>query len=523
VVGIQIPAQTIIPTEVVLQDAAYKGLRLVRYQTNESDRNNYHANRYQFQHEPADYTVLKAVLCRKGAEGKYRLVATIHPGLKLFTDLVRYDPANPPFDDYDAQGMIQAHERTQSDFKGQKAQNRVDFAHYILEGVRSNRTLYLPVIAGWQSTKVFDKTVFVAFDESDPNAMYGEIYLPKAPIMQADGQTQTAALFHVAKSADAREALNTLQVTLEIELGVTERDAAQSFADRNGRGTKKDRNLVISYDTSSALSELRAREIEGTVFEGRLADGRSHTGEPDTQFIVDLSTMEQVLINVISGGSRKPEHFKHHHLDYFLPFASDFPKLLDNLFASKWPKEVGDNDDPFRRIYVHGWPFVLKALALAYHQARLDEMGPLSAAINSESSDDDAAKSLAEKYRAQVAKNRQTHSYEPKISYEELRRRLGEIDWVRYRKHWVSIAGAPIARDGRKKVSVLRSTPAKKVLARAQNTPAVIAAVTAKILSESWSELRESVDEPVDGAPIRAKKTPARKRGVTPRRRTRAR
>ena len=184
-----IPQNQLILTDTVAQDSEYRGLRIVRFQSNAEDNGRYQRNQYQFQHQPEKYTVLTASLCRKGAPERYRVVAIIHPTLKMFIDLVKYDPANPPIDDYDAQGMIQAHKRTQSDFIGQKKANTADFKQYLLEGVRDRRTLYLPMITGWQAKSVFDKTVFVAMDENDPNALYGSLYLPKAPIMQADGQT----------------------------------------------------------------------------------------------------------------------------------------------------------------------------------------------------------------------------------------------------------------------------------------------------------------------------------------------
>lgn len=56
--------------------------------------------------------------------------------------------------------------------------------------------------------------------------------------IQADGQTQTAAIFalHGTKDAIKKGALERYRVTLEIELNVDERQAGQSLADRNGRG-----------------------------------------------------------------------------------------------------------------------------------------------------------------------------------------------------------------------------------------------------------------------------------------------
>jgi hypothetical protein len=268
-------------------------------------------------------------------------------------------------------------------------------------------------VTGWQSRKVFDKTVFVAFDESDPNAMYGQLYLPKAPVMQADGQTQTAAIFQASKSVDALEAgaLDTMYVSLEIELGVNELEAGQSFADRNGRGSKKNKNLVISLDTSSALSVLRLQAIENTIFERRVGNGRNkQTTETATGYIVDLSTMEQMLLNVVSRGRHKPEHFKHHYVSQFLPYCHEFLKLLESSFAADWPEQTPDDRDPYR--------------------------------------------------------------------------------------HWIALTGYAQAK-GQKKTFQLKGSGEEKVVAKAQNTPAIIQTVADKIQSASWVDLTAHEDEPL--------------------------
>jgi hypothetical protein len=496
-----IPKQAeIIKNEDIQQEDEYQGLRIIRCQTDQKANENFMQRRYQFQYELADRTEFRCVLSRKGAPTGYRLVATVHPSMKLFVDAVKYDPANPPLDDYNAQGMREAHERTQSDFKGQKQANTRDFTNYILEGIQGNRVLYLPTITAWQSKKVFDKTIFVAFDETDPNAMYGLIYLPKAPIMQADGQTQTAAIFQTAKTIDAiaAGALESLILTLEIELNLVERQAGQSFADRNGRGSKKNKNLVINLDSSSPLSSLRVQAIEGTVFEFRLADGRTTgTTETATKHIVDLSTMEQMLLNVIAKGNRKPEHFKHHYVKQFLPYCQEFLELLSDLFSSSWAEVTPEGKAPFRQLYVHGWPFCLKALALAYYQSRIDILGPLSAAIGTENEDKDASKTLEEKYMSQVEKKRGEFTEKPVITFEEFKKRLEKIDWHRHRKHWIALTGYKLDK-GVKKTITLKGSDIKVVAAQAQNTAAVIGAVCDKILSDSWQDLCSDENEPLN-------------------------
>ncbi|OHV78881.1 hypothetical protein [Ensifer sp. LCM 4579] len=494
----QIPNLTpqIIHTDSIPHDPDYGGLRILRVQNDPQALKAMQTGAYEFQSPAAGYSNVNGILSRKGFIGKggqSRVAVTLNISLQTFVDLVKYDPSNPPPQDYNALGMKEMHDRTQSDFKGQKAANKVDFRDYLLEGIRGDRALFLPTISGWQSSKVFDKTVFVVLDETNPHGLYGLVYLPKAPIMQADGQTQTAALFSVANSKDAIDAgaLNDMIVSLEVELNVDERKAGQSFADRNGRGSKKNKNLVISLDTSSALSELRLQAQSGTVFEDRLATGRNtSTSETATKYIVDLSTMEQMLLNVTSQGRIKPEHFKRFHVPYFLPFASDFLHMLGEQFAEQWLENTPANSDPFRRIYVHGWPFALKAIALAYFRARVDEIGPLAAAINVQ----DASKTVDEAFKFEAERQKATWELKPSVSIEELRDRLSKIKWERYRTHWIGLTGAKI-KDGKTRRMALKSTGGQEMaVGQAQNTASIINAVADKILSDKWTDLTQTAN-----------------------------
>jgi hypothetical protein len=444
--------------------------------------------------------MVRATLTRKGMvdsqSAHTRISVHTHPTLKQFRDMVQYDPSNPPPDNYDALGMKEAHDQTQSDFKGQKQLNKDLFKNYLLESIMGSRTAYLPSISGWQTKSSLARTVFVAFDEEDPDALYGLLYLPKSPIMQADGQTQTAALFALAahKEAVDKGALEKFRVTLEIELNVDERKAGQSFADRNGRGSKKNKNLVIGLDSSSAMSQLRDASIEGTVFEKRLARGRNTpTSVTATGMIVDLSTMEQMLMGVVSDLSDKPEILKHHHISYFQPYTREFIKLLDDVFAKYWLEKTPLNQDTFRKLYVHGWPFALKAIAAAYHATRIAELAPLARALRAQS----AGKGLEEAFIDQLHEEQQKPPSQPVITFEELKDRLEKIDWLRYRKHWIKLAGAKQGKDGKFKTFKLKSTGEEKVDGQAQNTHTVIGAVRDKILSDKWEDLTSTEDQKI--------------------------
>ncbi|WP_433971361.1 hypothetical protein [Tunturiibacter lichenicola] len=490
-----IPTTQLISIDAIAGDPAYQDLKIVRAQSDAVAAKNYNSVSYRFQHE-TEYTVVRATLTRKGmVNAKNRLTVYTHPTLLQFTHMVQYDPSNPPIDNYAALGMVTAHQQTQSDFKGQKQSNKMLFKEYLHESIYGTRRAYLPTISGWQTTATFAKTIFVAFDEEDPDALYGLIYLPKSPIMQADGQTQTAALFALSDMKDAKDkgALENFRVTLEIELNMDEKQAGQSFADRNGRGSKKNKNLVIGLDTSSALSQLREESIKGTVFENRIATGRStETGETAVGKIVDLSSMEQMLMLVATGNNGSTEIFKHYHMPAFLPYTRDFILLLESLFAPQWPAPTPINQDPFRKLYVHGWPFTLKAIAGAYHRARISEIGPLTRSLRAKNT----GMSLEEAFAAQVEVEKEKESSQESlgISLAELTSRLQKIDWIRYRKHWVDLTGAKIGKEGGRKTFKLKSTGESKVDAQAQNTASVISNVRDMILSPSWEILTGTED-----------------------------
>jgi hypothetical protein len=495
-----IPTSKLIPNSEIPGDDKFSGLKIVRFQSDKKAQEAFLASRYEFQHELGRrHEIRGVVLSLKGASRRYRITATIHPTLREFREIVKYNPADPPADDYQARGMSEAHEQTQSDFKGAKKDNLTHFRNYNLEAIRGERTAYLPMVSGWQSSSVFDQTIFVSYDETNELALYGVLYLPKAPVMQSDGQTQTAALFQASELGLAIKAgaLDTFNTTLEVELNVDEMMAGQSFADRNGRGSKKNKNLVSRLDNSSALAIIREKAVKGTIFDGRLADGRTGgASETATRLIVDLSTMDQMLLGVICKGSKKPEQIKHHHVERFVPYCHDFLLLLQELFGAQWADPTPKNQEPYRRIYIHGWAFAQKALALAYHEAMRHEIEPLGAGLGL-STDHSTPEELATIDQELVeAANAEVPS--PALPLEELKSRLTQIDWLRYRKHWVDVTGSKVDKNGKKKTREIKDGTAggKKLIVegQAQNTAATINFVLNKILSDSWSDLCSDVD-----------------------------
>ena len=142
----------------------------------------------------------------------------------------------------------------------------------------------------------------------------------------------------------------------------------------------------------------------------------------------------------------------------------------------------------FRVVYVHGWPFALKAVALAYHQARIDKLGPLADAMGTEG-DAPSGSAPAERFRVQAGGSRAADGkYHPPLSFAELDERLGKIDWRRYRKHWIALTGATTDKNGRKKVVELADGQ-KVVAALAPNVAAAIGTVANTIVSKRWTRL----------------------------------
>jgi hypothetical protein len=404
--------------------------------------------------------------------------------------------------------MIKAHKQTQSDFKGAKKTNLVDFRDYLSEAMRGERFAYLPAVAAWQAEEAFDETVFVAAHESGPGAYYGQLFVPDKPIMQADGQTQTAALFAADVLGMALQEREHFFVSIEIELKVSERSAAQSFVDRNGRGTKKNKNLVANYNTVDGLPTLRANAVKGTIFDGRLHDGKnSGTGENSTENIIDLSTLEQLCLMVVGGGgSLKAEHIKGYHVEALTPFVHDFHEMLDRVFGSEWPRKIEEGEDPYRRVYVHGWPFALKAIAQAYFESRQKEIAPFYEAIRVPDVQD-ATEETQESYHKRVDEKKAALAKEPEppvsaaevevpVSAAVLEDRLSKIDWRRTRTHWMSITGYPTTQAGKAKTKKLADGSAV-VVGNAPNTKVAISAVKNKLLSDSWTELTGKEDFPV--------------------------
>lgn len=495
----------LIPSEKIMTNVNLSGIKFLDYENDIKVRNSIENKEYEFLYNTDEYHELIGVLSKKGnssSKKNSRISIITSIPLKKFTDIVIYDPAHPPINNYKSIDMHEAHSRTQSDFKGAKLKNRDDFCNYLLEGLRDERELHLPIINGWQSSSSFHKVIFISYHQSDKNCFYGKIYIPKLPIMQSDGQTQTSALFKLV-GFDEAVSLNALQsiiCSIEIELNVNESSAAQSFADRNGRGSKKNKNLVIAMDSSSPLSQLRTNSIRNTIFNNRVATGKDGAITVTTvKNIVDLSTLEQMIMISLTGNiSIKPESFKHYHLNTLIPYVKKFLEMF-NLLSKYFPTDTQDNDDPYRKKYTLGWPFVLKAISAAFYYANEHELKPISQSLSEKSNatltQEEAFKMAIKKYQTKLISEPKTYN----LDHVDLQKRLSAINWKKHSTHWIKLTGNGIEKDGSKKTWVLKSEGGQRVVkGSSQNNAVSISKVINVICGDNWKDLTKNNIEPIN-------------------------
>jgi hypothetical protein len=125
----------------------------------------------------------------------------------------------------------------------------------------------------------------------DPDAMYGLVYLPKSPIMQADGQTQTADLFALAPTADRNERQTFSEFRTTPRSATTQsftsnllacvrhvRRMAAAMRDRDGQAPETTRHSLCGTGVGA---KILAIPISKTVNRGELAfRSRDHSRRP---------------------------------------------------------------------------------------------------------------------------------------------------------------------------------------------------------------------------------------------------
>lgn len=485
-------------------DPVYK-LRIARADLEPSLREAVSAGHFEVQ--AGGWTRHYATLTLIGSEATPRPVASLAVSLRQFEEVVRYDPSDPPVDEGFGKEYKAYHDKTQSDFTGAKQKNLLDYLDYGLEALRGERQANIPEINGWVDVEASAESLFVVLHTPEEGLFYGMLFLKSVrPVMQSDGQTQTAMLFRLATTKLGTRHTDTFRVKLEVEFGVTPEMAGQAFADRNGRGTKKNRNLVQDLTVIGGISQLVKGAIAGTTFEGRTFDGRgAGVSETSTNLILDLATMENIVMNVCTDGAAKPEHVKTYHVDTFMPFVKDFVNLLLACFKEQWKEKTEPGDDPFRAIYVHGWSFSFKALSKAYFRTRINEIGPLADAMRNnidltteEPDTEEAWKARAAELLAKdLQKPEESQKYVPTVTAVEFEKRLKAIDWVRHRKHWVDITGFTRDKDGDPNTKTLKNGTVV-VKTKAPTQAEVITGMIGKILGPKWTDLTAKADYPVE-------------------------
>ena len=238
-------------------------LRIARADEDAKLNTNFQAGHLEVQ--LGGWTKHYATLALVGSKASPRSVASLTLDLRQFGEVVQYNPADPPAALPGSKALQAYNSKTQSDFAGAKKHNLKDYTMYGLEAMRGERQANLPEINGWVDENTSHRSLFVVLHEPDPDVFYGCLFLPiKDPVMQSDGQTQTAMLFQLVNTTFGRGKETDFRVKLEVEFGVTEENAGQAFADRNGRGVKKNRNLINDLTHVGGIARLLDEAPKGT-------------------------------------------------------------------------------------------------------------------------------------------------------------------------------------------------------------------------------------------------------------------
>ena len=495
---------TLIPISDIQKNSRLSNLSFIDFEKNSEERQNFDNEKYEFQRSQNVICLTGLLTVRGDAKStthkKIAFSSTIT--LREFIHTIKYDPATPPLDTDFQYGKMKAfHDKSQADFKSAKRKNRDSFCQYMLEGLRGERDLNLPFITAWQDEDSFKETVFVCLQESSDGVYYGKLYIPIIYTMQSDGQTQTAAAFLLSRNEEAVEkldALNRLRLSIDLELNADIMTAKQSFADRNGRGVKKDKNLVIEMDVSAPLSQLRENVISGTMFDGRIAGAKSgNISETSTSCIMNLSTLEQTFMHVIVGGiGGKSEDIKHYHINLLTPIIEKFVKTFQHCFKDHYPMNTLKNDDPFRKKLLTGWPFIIKGIANAFHDANLEDIKPITEAMKSSTfnylsegltSEDTNKMDASELFLVRVNHYKKYLEIKNVISNDELIKRLKAINWNRHAKHWIKEFGSGKDRKtGNPLTHKLKSLPYPVVKGSKPHNAISISRVASIITSDDW-------------------------------------
>lgn len=86
-------------------------------------------------------------------------------------------------------------------------------------------------------------------------------------------------------------------------------------------------------------------------------------------------------------------------------------------------------------------------------------------------------------------------AHDPALDPAEYAKRLQQIDWHRYRQHWIAITGFKVDKNGKKKTRLIkdgRGGTLTIVDGKAENTAATINSTVNKILSPAWTDLTSS-------------------------------
>ena len=132
-------------------------------------------------------------------------------------------------------------------------------------------------------------------------------------------------------------------------------------------------------------------------------------------------------------------------------------------------------------------------MAMAFHDCRRDKISPLAQPIGTAVEGEHSTTQEAEAAYLAAIQAEDADAPEPTLDPAEYASQLQQIDWHRYRQHWIAITGSKIDRKtGKKKTRDIKDGEGGTlsiVQGKAENTAATISNVAAKILSPAWTEL----------------------------------
>ena len=129
---------------------------------------------------------------------------------------------------------------------------------------------------------------------------------------------------------------------------------------------------------------------------------------------------------------------------------------------------------------------------MAFHDCHRDKIASLAQPIGRAVEGEHATTQEAEAAYLAAIQAQDGEMPEPALDPAEYANRLQQIDWHRYRQHWINITGFKVDKNGQTKTREIKDGKGgtmEIVDGKAENTAATINSVVNKILSPAWTDL----------------------------------